>query len=325
MINNMESNVKPKLLGSDMERIIHQAFGSRVVETKELTDGWANSAYMIVTSDGRNVILKVAPFKGTKMMRYEANLMRTEVEALRLFDNSGTLPVPKVLAHDNTCTLINAEYFIMERLSGVPYNKIKETLSQEEKDAIEFELGVYSRLINEVQGEKFGYFLQQESWNDSWAEAFQQMIRGVLADARDAGVELPAGDAVIELEIARHLDALRDVDQPRFVHWDLWDGNVFVEHGKITGLIDFERALWGDPLMEVYFGRFNRSEGFSRGYGLAVATQNQQRRRVMYDFYLDLILWIECTFRQYENNGHGDWARNNVGEGWERLLAIGRY
>jgi aminoglycoside phosphotransferase (APT) family kinase protein len=150
------------------------------------------------------------------------------------------------------------------------------------------------------------------------------MLRGVLADGRDAGVELPASDTAIELEIERHLDALREVDQPRFVHWDLWDGNVFVEHGKITGLIDFERALWGDPLMEVYFGRFNQSEGFSRGYGLAVATQNQQRRRAMYDFYLDMILWIECTFRQYENEGHWNWARNNLAEGWERLLAIGR-
>lgn len=322
--NTMESKIKPKLTGSDMERIIHQAFGSRVVETKELTDGWANSAYAIITSDDRDVILKAAPFKGTKMMRYEANLMRTEVEALRLFDNSGTLPVPKVLAHDDSCTLIHAEYFIMERLAGAPYNKMKETLSQEEKDAIEFELGVYSRLINEVQGEKFGYFLQQESWKDSWAEAFQQMIRGVLADGRDAGVELPAVDTVIESEIERHLDALHEVVQPRLVHWDLWDGNVFVEHGKITGLIDFERALWGDPLMEVYFGRFNRSVGFSRGYGLAVATRNQRRRRVLYDFYLDLILWIECTYRQYENNDHCNWALNNLAEGWERLLSIGR-
>ncbi|UUZ93511.1 aminoglycoside phosphotransferase family protein [Paenibacillus sp. P25] len=307
-----------------MERIIHQAFGIRVVETKELSDGWANSAYTIVTSDGRSVILKVAPFKGTKLMRYEANLMRTEVEALRLFGGGGTPPVPKVFAYDDTCSLIDAEYFIMERLPGVPYNQIKETLSREVKDAIEFELGAYSRLINGVPGEKFGYFLQQESWNDFWPEAFQGMIRGVLADGRDAGVESPAGDAVIEMEIERHLDALREVDQPRFVHWDLWDGNVFVEHGKITGLIDFERALWGDPLMEVYFGRFNRSEGFSRGYGLAIATQNQQRRRVMYDFYLDLILWIECTFRQYENKDHWNWARNNLAEGWDRLLAIGR-
>ncbi|WP_261301692.1 phosphotransferase family protein [Paenibacillus andongensis] len=179
MTDIMESNIKPRLIGSDMERIIHQTFGSRVVETKELTDGWANSAYAITTSDDRDVILKVALFKGTKMMRYEANLMRTEVEALRLFGNSGTLPVPKVLVHDDTCTMIHAEYFIMERLSGVPYNKIKDTLSQGEKDAIEFELGIYSRFINEVQGEKFGYFMQQESWKDSWAEAFQQMIRGV--------------------------------------------------------------------------------------------------------------------------------------------------
>lgn len=321
----MESHIKAKLSSSDLERIIHHAFGSRVIQTIELTDGWANSTYEIAVNDGRNFILKAAPAKETKMMRYEANLMRTEVEVLRLFGNSGIVPVPKMYVHDDTCTLIHSEYFIMEKLRGVPYNKMKEILSQREKDSIEFELGVYNRLINEVRGKKFGYFLQQASWNDSWAEAFQQMVQGILADGRDAGVELPASDAAIESEINRHLDALHDVKQPHLVHWDLWDGNVFVEQGKITGLIDFERALWGDPLMEVYFGRFNRSEGFLKGYGLAVTSPHQHRRRVMYDFYLDLILWIECTFRQYENKDHWKWACNNLKEGWGNLLAISHY
>ena len=64
--NNMESNIKPKLIGSDMERIIHQAFGSRVVETKELTDGWANSAYAIITSDDRERYPKSGAVQGNQ-------------------------------------------------------------------------------------------------------------------------------------------------------------------------------------------------------------------------------------------------------------------
>ena len=55
--------------------------------------------------------------------------------------------------------------------------------------------------------------------------------------------------------------ALDEVQSPRLVHWDLWDGNVFVDPAtaQITGISDFERSLWGDPLMEVNFGALPRS------------------------------------------------------------------
>ncbi|MCR2806016.1 phosphotransferase family protein [Paenibacillus soyae] len=320
----MQNAAKSKLESHEIERIILHAFGKRPQETKELTDGWANSAYSILMSDGTAAVLKVAPIHGTKMMRYERSMMRTEVEVLRLLDKGGAVPVPNVLAYDDACTLVPSEYFIMEQLHGVPYNKIKESLSTSEKDAIESELGAYNRLINENRGTRFGYYAQEDSWKTTWAEAFQQMIMGVLADGKDAEIELPGGYSAIEAEIIRHADALSEVEQPSLVHWDLWEGNVFVDNGKISGLIDFERALWGDPLMEHFFSHFNRSGSFAEGYGRKVATIHERRRRALYDLYLDLILWIECTYRQYENKDHWNWARENMARGWERFVELKR-
>ncbi|MFC5530550.1 hypothetical protein [Cohnella yongneupensis] len=36
--------------------------------------------------------------------------------------------------------------------------------------------------------------------------------------------------------------------------------------------------------------------------------------------YLDLILVIECTYRQYENEGHIRWANDNLTGGIRRFL-----
>jgi len=56
---------------------------------------------------------------------------------------------------------------------------------------------------------------------------------------------------------------------PQLVHWDAWDANFFVKDGKITGILDFERALWADPLMEAQFRAlaFGGVSESMRGYG----------------------------------------------------------
>jgi hypothetical protein len=53
------------------------------------------------------------------------------------------------------------------------------------------------------------------------------------------------------------------------VQWDLWDGNVLVDpaSGALTGYLDFERALWGDPLLEFQFGPHGRAADVVAGYG----------------------------------------------------------
>lgn len=318
----MDSATKTKLTTSEMESIVLKSLNKKLVSANELSDGWANTAYSILLNEGQSVILKVAPAKGTKVMRYEKNIMRAEVETLRLAAQTDNLPVPKVFAYDDSCTIIGSEYFLMEQLQGVPLNKIKNSLSDLEKEAIERKLGSYSRSINEIKGEHYGYYANPASWRITWAEAFEQMIMDVLADGRDAGAKLPVSYSEIEEQIIQNLDCLSTVETPRLVHWDLWDGNVFIEEGRISGIIDFERALWGDPLMEFYFSHLGKSNAFEDGYGLKIITPNQLKRRALYDLYLDLILWIECPYRQYSDNRHMDWAYENLVKGWESFLSI---
>lgn len=113
---------------------------------------------------------------------------------------------------------------------------------------------------------------------------------------------------------------LKEVATPSLVHWDLWDGNVFVENGRITGLIDCERALWGDPLMEYYFRSLAGDNfPFCRGYGKEAFTNAERERMELYDWYLALILRIECVYRQYSDENHIKWAAENLQQCWNKL------
>ncbi len=195
---------------------------------------------------------------------------------------------------------------------------MKAAMSPEEREAVERELGFHNRKINDIQGERFGGFFQEGS-REGWSQVFRRMVQDVLEDGKDRGVPLPFSYEGAEREADRRMDVLAEVTEPRLVHWDLWDGNVFVRDGRIVGFIDFERALWGDPLMEYYWGRLAVSPAFRRGYGEGELTEAKRVRRKLYDFYLDLILLIECAYRGYANEGHRKWAYDNCERGWRFL------
>ncbi|MBB6670536.1 phosphotransferase family protein [Cohnella nanjingensis] len=319
----MESLTKTKLNARQMKALIAAAFGedAGIARYAELTNGWFNAAYEIELTDGRAVILKVAPDSGAETLAYEKDIMRTEVEAMRRMRAAGGVPVPEVFAYDDSRMLIGTAYFVMEKVAGQPYNMIKEDMTQEQRAAIETAIGRFNRRINEIRGERFGFFHGADpAATASWPAAFGAMMRALLADGRRLGVQLPAPYASIEAEVERRLPLLAEVTEPRLVHWDLWSGNVLVADGRIAGIIDWERALWGDPLMEYYFRRFERSEAFYSGYGGRFDLPNEQVRKRLYDLYLDLILVIECYVRKYENEDHVRWAHDNAVQGWAKFM-----
>lgn len=318
----MDSGIKRKLSESEMTAITSKAFGQAAIAVKELTDGWANAAYQVMLEDGRLIIVKAAPLASAKLMSYEQGLMKAEVEVLRLVKQMGVIPVPAVYVHDASESIVNCEYFIMEMLDGEPYNKVKDRLTDEQRNQIDYQLGIYNRQLNEIHGERFGLYAANNEANRTWREAFHSLLLGVLADGESEGLRLTEEYDTIRSEVARRLGVLDEVTEPRLIHWDLWDGNVFIKDGAITGIIDFERALWGDPLMEHYFSHFCNTAAFLEGYGITQLTTAERGRRALYDLYLDLILCIECSFRQYEDVNHLQWTRNNMEQGWQRFLTM---
>ncbi|ASA21151.1 phosphotransferase family protein [Paenibacillus donghaensis] len=319
----MESFTKSKLTEQQLVILTAAALGPEIgiINSRELTGGMFNAAYELELSDGRAVILKIAPPSGVELLTYEHNIMQAEVAALRLVHAAGKVPVPEVYAYDDSLQLYPSPFFFMEKIDGQPYNEVKEELSAETRASIETQLGIYNREINELRGDRFGYFDNTGKRNEQdWRTTFKGMILDILEDGQRLNAWLPAPVEEIKLEIDKYLPALDEVTVPRLVHWDLWNGNLFVKEGAISSIIDWERALWGDVLLEYYFRHFENSAAFHKGYGSEFTSPNEQRRIRLYDFYLDLILCIECYSRQYEDQDHRNWTQDNLQDSWERFI-----
>jgi aminoglycoside phosphotransferase (APT) family kinase protein len=305
--------------------VAHFGGQARIDRYAELTDGMYNAAYLIELADGQQLVLKVAPSDRVKVLRYEKNIMQAEVEVLRLMRARTEIPVPQVIAYDTSRGLIDNDYYLMTFVPGVGLHKLRQHLSVENQHAIDFRTGEYLRQMNAITGSCFGYFAQPEFHFSTWREAFCGMVDHVLQDGRDAGVELPIPYDALYAQLPAFYAVLEQVTQPVLVHWDLWDGNIFVdpETKKITGILDFERALWGDPLMEVNFGAFGLNPALIEGYGLdLLAMPAAKTRRTLYNIYLWLIMIIECTYRQYETKDQENWARTKLVEEVTKLTGV---
>lgn len=323
----MQSVSKTTLAEADLQAIVNQHFGraARLSAAEELKDGYFNAAYRLDLADGFRCVLKVAPPPTVRVLRYEFDIMTAEVETMRLVQARTAMPVPEIFCHDRSRTVIDNEFYLMAFLPGGPFHKLKKTLPEADRRRIEREIGAHLAAMNAITGPAFGYFAASTPRFATWRAAFDFMIGGVLDDGRDMAVELPLPyDALHDLLRASY-PALDEIVTPQLVHWDLWDGNVFVdpETAQITGIIDFERSLWGDPLMEMNFSPLANDTVFADGYAQPMLVTPKQRiRRALYNIYVYLIMVIECYYRLYPTRDQENWIRPKLAAELRELEAM---
>jgi aminoglycoside phosphotransferase (APT) family kinase protein len=137
-------------------------------------------------------------------------------------------------------------------------------------------------------------------------------------------VDLPASVDEIASIVDAHADALDVVTTPRFVHWDLWDPNVFVDPATwdVVGIIDFERVLWADPLMEAQFTSKRADDRLLAAYGKRLFEEPfALERRRLYDLALYLVMFIECSYRNYPSPDFRSFASACLGPVLEEIRA----
>lgn len=310
---------KVQIAEAAVREIVTRQFGTarKLERFSELKDGMFNFAAFLELDDGLKCVLKAAPPPDVTVLGYERDIMRAEVEAMRLVRQQTDVPVPQVLVYDDTRSLLPGSFFLMEYLPGVPFNKLRERLPQQAQAQVEREMGRFTRTLASIRGASFGYWGQPEPPGVSWRACFAHMLQGVITDGMAINVRMPISYAEIYRLAERHFNALDDVREPRLVHWDLWDGNVFVDPPtlRVTGLVDFERAMWADPLMEAIFGYPSPDTEYVRGYGEPLfSTPSEYQRRALYNTYLFLIMVIECYYRRFDNSDQENWARARLDE-----------
>jgi aminoglycoside phosphotransferase (APT) family kinase protein len=291
---------------------------------RELGHGWCNVAYVIRLRDGTRVVLKIAPPAGIEVMTYERDMMRIEVRALAMVREQTLVPVPAVHHYDTSRELCDAGYFFMEFIDAENLGVIKDDLPPEQYRAYDEALGAANRALNQIKGDGFGSLLGVRP-GATWRQVFTGIVEDVLRDGERRRVDIGWDYDLIREVMARHAGSLDEVTEPAFVEWDLWESNVMVRDGAIVSIIDHERALFGDPLMEAGFvsleldGMGGDRPGFLRGYGRDTFTPTERVRRRLYNLHLTLIMVIETVYRGHTDPGMYHFARTKLSEVLETL------
>lgn len=104
----------------------------------------------------------------------------------------------------------------------------------------------------------------------SWVEAFRVMWNRLLDDVVASGCYTEREAEGFRELYERHRDCFDRPVAASLLHMDVWAQNILVDgRGEFTGLVDFDRALWGDPEIEfaVLLPCGIREPPFWEGYG----------------------------------------------------------
>jgi hypothetical protein len=211
----------------------------------------------------------------------------------------------------------------MAKITGDNLEHVKASLSPEIRASIELHIGEIIREINSFTGTYFGYEGNPDLRANTWKEAFIKIFDAVLEDGARKNVVYDYGYDELRAAVRKHAPALEEITTPCLVHWDAWDPNFFVKDGRIAGIIDFERALWSDPLMEAQFRPFG-GEGVTnsmRGYGKTSFTFAEEQRCHLYSLHLALVMNTECYYRNYDTDFVFNISRQFIGATMEWLKA----
>ena len=332
----MKSRTKNRLTEQKIRELVRVHFGEEcgISDIEELKGGMFNAIYRITrTKEQDKIVLKVGVVPGTPLLTYERDIMPVEVACLKMVRERTDVPVPRVLAYDFGRTRIESNYFFMTALEGVPLSSVSKKMGRENLDRIKAELAGYLAAMHQIKGDYFGYFTEDEKLRfATWKEAFFHMFEQLLRDAAERNTKLPY--ARIRQALAANAEYLGEQKEPVLVEFDCHEGNVFVRQvdgeWRIAGIIDLERAFWGDPVGDfptsfVFTDDIRKETAFLNAYlkaaGKSVYTEADAKRYQLYRLYILTVMAAE-VFR-YDflyAKLQGAWAGRNISKCLKELL-----
>lgn len=281
MAERFETGVLAAAIGSHVD-----ADPSRL-EFELSSTGKFNTTYF-VEGAGRPLVLRIAPPDDDGFIFYEKRMMAQEPGIHKIIRERTDAPVAEIVAHDTSRAHIDRDFLVMERLPGTALSEA--CISQRQFDEILRQTGRFLREIHDITAEKYGYLGEHRCMEvqDDWASAFSVMWNSMADDIVSCGFYDADAESFVRDILDRNISHFDRPVTSRLLHMDVWAQNILVDGGDVTGLIDFDRALWGDREIEFavldYCGV--SEPAFWEGYGKERDTSlSAQVRRVFYLAY----------------------------------------
>lgn len=291
----MEGN-PTKLTDDQIAAILKRCFGSGAcsLSIQEIGGGTSNEAYVIEVSEKQKVVLRVAPPPAPDIYWDDVGLMRREHTIVPFFASIATL-TPRTILVDFTHQIVGREYVLQTFLEGERWSDIEDELAEEENVDLWKQCGEIVKRIHATTGEQFGYPYpgrQFANWHDVILDRFSRIAESL----KDYDADLPSFATIAGL-VNSTPAIFNEVYRPSLLHGDLWTFNLLVTHKNgrpiITGVLDTERAWWGDPLaawiifcLSIRNGEEewqDRIGAFHKGYGMLEKSPAMQFRQEVYN------------------------------------------
>ncbi len=262
--------------------------------------GKFNDSWFVETEHGE-FVLRVAPPHDDVFCFYERDMMRQEPGIHSLLRENTSVPVARIVAYDDSHEIVERDFILMAGLPGIPLTRA----SRVDEAKVLRQVGENLRQAHEITADQYGYLGEHRpmSPQETWGEAFCVMWNQLIDDVVDVGHYDERVSGSLRELLEEHRALFDQEVASRLLHMDVWAQNILVdEQSTVTGLVDWDRALWGDPEIEFavldYCGI--SKQPFWEGYG---QERDQSRaaeiRRV---FYLLYELQKYIVIREGRNN-----------------------
>jgi fructosamine-3-kinase len=238
--------------------------------------GRHNTSYWVDSNLGRYV-LRVAPSDDLGFLFYERRMIRQEPELHAIIRDRTVIPVAEVIGHDFTRVHLDRDYLLMAALPGSPLSDVRD-LTPTKFQRVLRQVGEHLRQLHTLTADDclgskaYGYLGAHHPMEpqSTWADAFHTMWNKLLDDVVACGSYSPDDARVMRDLLDLYIEHFDRPVTSRLLHMDVWSQNILIGRpGNVTGLVDFDRALWGD--VEIEFAVLDycgiSEPAFWEGYG----------------------------------------------------------
>jgi aminoglycoside phosphotransferase (APT) family kinase protein len=224
--------------------ILSDFLNKNIVHISQFPGGFSNLTYLLKTDDEQEYVLRRPPFGASAKGGHD---MGREFRVLQMLKNAGYEKIPTPLSYEATGTVIGAPFYVMARFNGVilrAKDAMNPALTPSVMRDLSFKLIDNLADLHNIDIEKTGliqlgkpegYVKRQV---EGWINRYQNAQTDVIEDMD---------------KTADWMRTFQPIEQkPAFIHNDYKFDNVVwdIDLKNIIGVLDWEMATVGDPLMD---------------------------------------------------------------------------
>jgi len=271
--------------------IVVKAVGVEVIKLKRVVAGEVNEVYDVQTKDG-DFIARISRGKDTEFLAEKWALDRSR---------EAGVPAPNMFfvgeIEDKGKKL---KVCLENKLPGTPMNELidSDELTIDQTRDLNIEAGMFLAKIHSVVPRGFGKIHEggvgkSESWGISITQPWYKDQVSQLHQYADK-IKITKGQVDRAVTILNEHSHVYETVIPHLLHCDFGPKHFLVSEGHISGILDFENCMSGDPVYDFawnsYFGHDSLKEGYLKA---AKLPDDFDLRIQLYGLRigLDLIWW----------------------------------